>query len=261
MVVTVTAQQPQTNLQGTVQVGGNVQDNPNIPALGALVNGASFAPMARPSPGEIVSVFGINLADGIEFAPTLPLTTQLQGTLIAFGGRPLPLLYTNPNQVNAILPYGLTPGTTYQLIVTRGNRISVPQSLTVAAAEPAIFAGSAGQGDIFVYHSATEQVLAAPGQPAKAGDILIIYCAGLGGVDPPIDAGVAVDRLIRTMSPIGVTIGGVQAQVMFSGLAGGLTGLYQINATMPDGVTPGDAVPVVLTLGNVSSPAVSMAVR
>jgi uncharacterized protein (TIGR03437 family) len=261
MVVTVTAQQPQTNLQGTVQIGGTVPDNPNIPALGALVNGASFSPMARPSPGEIVSIFGINLADGIEFAPALPLKTQMQGTLIAFGGRPLPLLYTNPNQVNAILPYGLTPGTTYQLIVTRGNRISVPQSLTVAAAEPAIFTASAGQGDIFVYHSATEQILAAPGQPAKAGDILIIYCDGLGPVDPPIDAGVAVDGLIRTMSPIGLTIGGVQAQVMFSGLAGSLTGLYQVNAIMPDGVTPGDAVPVVLTLGSVSSPPVGMAVR
>jgi len=262
MVVTVTAQQPQTNLQGTVQIGGNVPDNPGIPALGALVSGASFAPMARPSPGEIVSIFGMNLADGIEFAPALPLKTQMQGTLIAFGGRPLPLLYMNPNQVNAILPYGLTPGTTYQLIVSRGNRISVPQSLTVAVAEPALFkADSSGQGDIFVYHSAAEQILAAPGQPAKAGDILIIYCAGLGSVNPLIDAGVAVDRLIQTASPIGLTIGGVQAQVLFSGLTGGLTGLYQVNAMMPDGVNPGDAVPVVLTLGNVSSPPVSMAVR
>jgi uncharacterized protein (TIGR03437 family) len=262
MVVTVTAEQPQTNLQGTVQIGGSVPDNPNIPALGALVSGASFAPMARPSPGEIVSIFGLNLADGIEFAPALPLKTQMQGTLIAFGGRPLPLLYMNPNQVNAILPYGLTPGTTYQLVVTRGNRISVPQSLTVAVAEPALFkADSSGQGDVFVYHSAAEQILAAPGQPAQAGDILIIYCAGLGSVNPLIDAGVAVDRLIQTASPIGLTIGGVQAQVLFSGLTGGLTGLYQVNAKMPDGVNPGDAVPVVLTLGNVSSPPVSMAVR
>ena len=49
--------------------------------------------------------------------------------------------------------------------------------------------------------------------------------------------------------------------MLFSGLTGGLTGLYQVNAKMPDGVTPGDAVPVVLTLGNVSSPPVSMSVR
>jgi uncharacterized protein (TIGR03437 family) len=261
MVVTVTAQQSQANLQGTIQIGGNVPDNPGIPALGALVSAGSFTPMARPSPGELVSIFGINLADGIEFASTLPLKTQMQGTLLVFGGRPLPLLYTNPNQVNAMLPYGITPGTTYQLIVTRGNRLSVPQSITVAAAEPAIFADSSGQGDVFVYRSATEQVLAAPGQPAKAGDILIIYCAGLGPVNPLIDAGVAVDRLIQTMNSVGLTIGGVQAHVVFSGLTGGLTGLYQINATMPDGVTPGDAVAVVLTVGNVASPPVSMAVR
>jgi len=136
--------------------------------------------------------------------------------------------------------------------------------VTVVAAEPAIFSidsSGKGQGDVFVYRSATEQILAAPSQPAKAGDILIIYCAGLGSVNPPIDAGVGVDRLIQTVNPIGLTIGGVQAQVLFSGLTGGLTGLYQVNATMPAGVAPGDAVPVVLTLGSVSSPPVSMAVR
>jgi uncharacterized protein (TIGR03437 family) len=163
-----------------------------------------------------------------------------------------------------MMPYGLTPGTTLQLIATRGNRLSVPQPVSVAAAEPAIFTADAsgkGQGDIFIYVSAAEQVLAAPARPAKAGDVLIIYCAGLGSVNPLIDAGFVVDRLIQTAAPIGLTIGGVQAQVLFSGLTGGLTGLYQVNALMPDGVSPGDAVPVVLTMGNLSSPPVSMAVR
>jgi uncharacterized protein (TIGR03437 family) len=264
MVVTVIAQQPAANLQGTVQIGGSVPANPEIPAVGAMVSSGSYSSQTSPSPGELVSIFGVKLADGIEFASTLPLKTQMQGGLLALGGRPLPIVYTSPNQVNAILPYGITPGMTYQLIATRGNRLSVPQSVTVVAAEPAIFSidsSGKGQGDIFVYHSATEQILAAPGQPAQAGDILIIYCAGLGSVDPLIDAGVAVDRLIQTANPIGLTIGGVQAQVLFSGLTGGLTGLYQVNAKMPDGVNPGDAVPVVLTLGNISSPPVSMAVR
>jgi len=264
MVVTVTAQQPAANLQGTVQIGGSVPANPEIPALGAMVSSGSYSTRTSPSPGELVSIFGVKLSDGIEFASTLPLKTLMQGGLLALGGRPLPIVYTSPNQVNAILPYGITPGMTYQLIATRGNRLSVPQSVTVVAAEPAIFSidsSGKGQGDIFVYRSATEQILAAPGQPAQAGDILIIYCAGLGSVDPLIDAGVAVDRLIQTANPIGLTIGGVQAQVLFSGLTGGLTGLYQVNAKMPDGVTPGDAVPVVLTFGNISSPPVSMSVR
>ncbi|HEY6392213.1 MAG TPA: SBBP repeat-containing protein [Bryobacteraceae bacterium] len=264
MAITVTAQQPAANLQGTVQISGSVPDNPKVPAVGALVSSGSYSPLTNPSPGELVSVFGVMLSDGIELASALPLQTQMQSEILTLGGRPLPLVYTSPNQVNAMLPYGLTPGTTYQLIAKHDRRLSVPQPVTVVAAEPAIFSTDSsgkGQGDVFVYRSATEQILAAPGQPAKAGDILIIYCAGLGFVNPPIDAGVAVDRLIQTANPIGLTIGGVQAQVLFSGLTGGLTGLYQVNAVMPAGVSPGDAVPVVLTLGNVASPPVGMAVR
>src|SRR5205807_6337715 len=45
MVVTVTAQQPAANLQGTVQIGGNVPDNPEIPAIGALVSSGSYSSM------------------------------------------------------------------------------------------------------------------------------------------------------------------------------------------------------------------------
>jgi uncharacterized protein (TIGR03437 family) len=264
MLLTVTAQQLPTNLQGTVQIGGNADGGVGVPNLGAMVSSGSYAPMARPSSGELVSIFGVYLTDGIELASALPLKTQMQGVSLTLGARLLPLLYTSPFQINAMLPYGLTPGITYQLIAFRDNQISVPQSIKVAAAEPAIFSTDSsgkGQGDIFVYRSATEQILAAPGQPAKAGDILIIYCAGLGAVDPPIDAGVAVDRLIQTAIPVGLTIGGVQAQVLFSGLTGGLTGLYQVNAKMPDDVNPGDAVPVVLILGTIASPPVTMAVR
>jgi uncharacterized protein (TIGR03437 family) len=266
MVVTVTAQQPQTNLQATIQVSGNVQDNPAVPALNArpIVSSGSYSTKGSPSPGELVSVFGLKLADGTELAPALPLTTQLQGALLVLGGRPLPIVFTSRNQVNAMLPYGITPGTTYQLIAQRDNRLSVPQPVTVAAAEPAIFSidsSGKGQGDVFVFLSPTEQILAGPSRPAKAGDTLIIYCAGLGAVDPAVDAGVAVDRLTKTVKPVGLTIGGVQAEVSFSGLTVGLTGLYQVNAKMPDGVAPGDAVPVVLSVGSVSSPPVSMAVR
>ena len=150
------------------------------------------------------------------------------------------------------------------MIAQRGTRLSVPQSVTVAAAEPAIFttdASGKGQGHIYVYVSATEQVLAEPGRPAKAGDVLIIYCAGLGAVVPAIDAGVAVDRLTQTMNPVGVTIADVHSNVLFSGLTPTFTGLYQVNVVVPDGIAPGDTVPVVLSVAGVSGPPVTIAVR
>jgi hypothetical protein len=41
-------------------------------------------------------------------------------------------------------------------------------------------------------------------------------------------------------------------QVAFAGLAPGFSGLYQINVTVPEGIT-GDAVPVILTSAGESS--------
>ena len=46
-----------------------------------------------------------------------------------------------------------------------------------------------------------------------------------------------------------VTIGGVQAQVLFSGLAPGLVGAYQVDALVPAASSKGSAVPVVIAFG------------
>jgi len=59
-----------------------------------------------------------------------------------------------------------------------------------------------------------------------------------------------------------VTIGGKAATVTYAGfVADSVGGLYQINATVPATVTPGTAVPVVVTVGAATSqPGVTMAV-
>ena len=46
-----------------------------------------------------------------------------------------------------------------------------------------------------------------------------------------------------------VTIGGAEAQVLFSGLAPGTVGEYQVNALVPAGSSKGAAVPVVIAFG------------
>jgi len=47
-----------------------------------------------------------------------------------------------------------------------------------------------------------------------------------------------------------VTIGGVQAQVLFSGLAPGSVGAYQVNALVPADSFKGSAIPVVIAFGD-----------
>ena len=46
-----------------------------------------------------------------------------------------------------------------------------------------------------------------------------------------------------------------------SGLAPGFVGLYQIDARVPSGVTPGNEVPVVVSIAGETSPPVTIAVR
>jgi hypothetical protein len=74
-----------------------------------------------------------------------------------------------------------------------------------------------------------------PSAPAQAGDLLVIYCAGLGVTNPPVGDGVASPSSpqAQTQAPVTVTIGGQNANVVFAGLTPTLVGLYQVNVTMP----------------------------
>ena len=58
-----------------------------------------------------------------------------------------------------------------------------------------------------------------------------------------------------------VTMGGIAAEVTYSGLAPNYVGLYQVNAVIPSGVTPGNAVPVVITINGVPSNTATLAIQ
>ena len=263
--LTLTATAVSQGLTGSVQIGGTVQPNPDIPVLNAngIVSAASFAPGAIPSPGEIVSIFGSNLADGAEPAAQLPLPTQMQNAFVLLGGQTMPLLYVSPTQINAVVPYGFTGGTAYQAVARHGNRLSTPQRIALGSGDPAVFTtkGSGqGQGHVYLEPGNT---LADSHNPATAGDVLTMYTTGLGAVNQPVTAGSAAPSkpLAYTASTVSVTIGGQPAKVSFAGLAPGYAGLYQINAKVPSGVPTGDQIPVVITVDGVSSPLVTIAVK
>jgi uncharacterized protein (TIGR03437 family) len=268
--VTLTANAVEGALKGSVQIGGTVQSNPGVPILNAngTVSAASYSPIAIPSPGELVSIFGSNLADGVEAATQLPLPTQMQSAFILLGSQTMPLLYVSPTQINAVVPYGSAGGTAQQAVARHGSSLSVPQRVPLAAADPAFFTTNAsgqGQGHIYVIPPPKydTQILAGSSTPATAGDILTMYCTGLGAVNQPVTAGSAAPSqpLAYTVGTVTVSIGGQPAKVSFAGLAPGFAGLYQINATVPSGVPTGNQIPVVIMVDGISSPVVTIAVQ
>jgi hypothetical protein len=142
----------------------------------------------------------------------------------------------------------LTGGVSYGGIgIFRGSLASAelytPDVLVPAPALVSLSGDGQGQGAIF--HAGTSHV-AAPDDPAAAGEIVDISCAGLSG---------------ESVIPPQVVIGGRMAEVISFGKAPGVSGMNQIRIRVPNGVAPGRAVPVRLTYIDRPSNEVTIAVR
>lgn len=234
-----------------------------IPAIyrGGVVSAADPLPLAPLARGGLIAIYGSGLADSGLRAGTTPLPPSLANVQVLLAGQPLPLLYVSPGQIDAVIPYDVPAGVPMPVVVSNGSRQSLPETVVIASAQPAVFilpqfgpaqAAAVGPGG-----------LATPQSPVTAGDRLVIYCEGLGSVTPDFTAGglAPSDTLYRTANPVSVSIGGQPAVVEFAGLAPGSVGEYQINVVVPAGIPPGGAVPLVIAVAGASSSASTIAVR
>jgi trimeric autotransporter adhesin len=269
VTITVTAQGPApASIQGTAQIGGQVNPNSEPPIInaGGILNSASFAAGQPSTPGALISIFGSNLASGAGVATSLPLPTQLAGSQVIIGGLPMPLLYAGPGQINAVVPFSLPANTTQQVIVQSGVALSVPEPNTVAPGAPGAFTVSgsgSGAAIVVAVNPDGSEYLVSTAQPAHPGGVIVIYCTGLGGVQTSINAGDAtpLSPLAPVTDAVSLTLGGTAIPVEFAGLVPTLSGLYQVNAVIPEGIATGDSVQLVLTAVGLAGPPVSIAIQ
>jgi uncharacterized protein (TIGR03437 family) len=193
---------------------------------------------------------------------------------VTFNGTLAPLFFVAPAQINAQVPFEVT-GSTATVQVTNPAGTSNTETVNITPQSPAIFTvnqNGVGQAVVVFANSATIVGPVKTGsdqRPAKTGDTITIYANGLGAVNPPINDGWnSCDKSIcapdfsnltlrsTTVRPV-VTIGGVtvpDTSILFSGFTPLFAGLYQINLTIPGGITPSNQLPVVIQMGNNSSP-------
>jgi uncharacterized protein (TIGR03437 family) len=232
-----------------------------IPSLSltAVTNAASNlgGPIA---PGEIVTLYGTGLgpvqltsahvgSDGLYDA-------QLAGTSVQFNGISAPMVYTSATQVAAIVPYEVI-GSSAQVTVTYQGQTSSAVTVAVAPSAPGIFTlDSTGKGQAAVVNQ--NYSINGASTPAPIGSIISLYATGEGQTSPPgVDGKPDSTPLPTPNLPVNVTIGGVTVNNLsyVGGAPGEVAGLMQINVQIPPGVTPGNAVPVVVRVGSASSQA------
>jgi uncharacterized protein (TIGR03437 family) len=232
---------------------------------GGVLNSASFDKTMPVAPGSLISIFGSNLASSTASADSVPLSTVLNNVSVTVNGVAAPIhdIFHGPSfdQLNVQLPVETLSGTA-QVVVTNNQLSSAATPVQVGPFSPGIFAFNASSGQqIAIAINNADASLAAPAgsipgiatHPAHSGDVLILLATGLGAVSPPIQNGQASTDTTRTTDtkPV-VMVGGVAAQVLFSGLST-FVGVNQINIQLAPGTPSGSAVPVQILMGGLAS--------
>ena len=239
------------------------------PVVNAVTGGASYDAKAL-SPGEIVAIWGAGLGPAAGANLTLDsnglVETSLGATQVYINGNPAPLIYAGAGQVNAVVPYEVASATTAHVVVVYQGNASAPFAIPIAAARPGVFThsgGGTGQGAILNQDQSVNGALS----PAARGSWISIYATGEGITTPPgVDGRVSAYKgtpLPKPLAACSATIGGQTANVNYCGEAPDFTaGVLQVNAQVPDSISPGSSVPITITVGGVTSQAnVTIAVQ
>jgi len=216
-----------------------------VAAPASRVNGVTDAASygAATAAGEWVSIFGTGFSTASQMWTAADfvngqLPTSLGGVSVAIDGQPAYISYESPGQINALMPADATIGpVTVQVTTPQGQ--SYTGTVMLQRLAPELFTWTQGSVTYAAAEHANGALVgpASSSQPAAAGEVIELYGTGFGPTSPQIPVSQAVFPPAILAAPVGVTIGGVAAQVKWAGLIG--PGLYQINVQVPS-VTAGD---------------------
>ncbi|MBM3747367.1 MAG: hypothetical protein FJW34_16395, partial [Acidobacteria bacterium] len=231
------------------------QDQPLVNPRG-LVSMASY--LTSVAPGQLVSLFGRNLGSR-ETAASSPLPTLLGGVCVTANNRPMPLLMTTPQQINAQIPPEFAPGRYTVLVRSIAQKTtSAAYALTVSKYAPAVFVDPE-TGVAAIYHADGRPVT--QDDPARRDERLVIYATGLGVTKGGrVTAGApAPASPLAVTEDVDVFFGRTdyrqsQMVVEWSGLVPGMVGVNQINIYVPGDRMRGPDLPVTVRIGGVDSP-------
>jgi len=211
------------------------------------------------APDAIASLYGAGMASTTQAAASLPLPLSLAGVTVnvtdsAGTVRPAPLFYVSPDQVNCLIPSGTAIGVA-TITVSGAGGAMFSGTATIAATAPGLYtANSAGSGP------AAAQVengsnFSNTSQCNSSGPCSLTPITVSAGATPTylILYGTGI-RHVSSLAGVNVTIGNVNAPVLYAGAQGQYAGLDQVNVALPAALAGrGQLVVTVTTDGQTSN--------
>ncbi len=220
------------------------------------------------APGSYISIFGQALSDTLKIFSTPYLPISLAGVSVSFDSEanrisvPGRLHFVSPSQVNVQIPWEVQGLTSVQMKVSVGELQTALINLPLANESPAFFEYTEGNGQKSAAALDGNFAVVGANNAVRRGQPVQLYLNGLGPVDNrPASGEVAPTQPLAgtRVQPV-VTIGGRPAQVLFSGLAPGIVGLYQVNAIVPADAPTGRQA-VTCTVNGVAAPITFISVQ
>jgi len=209
------------------------------------------------APNTIATIYGTNLSFTTHALAASDLVkgtvpTTLGGVTVYVNSIQSSLFYVSPGQVNFLVPYEIT-ATTGTVQVVRDGVAGQPGTIQLATTAPGLFQWNGN----FVVAEHTDGSVITDESPGAAGEVVVLYAAGLGRTVPDVPSGHVVSKATSILyaSQLQVLLNGVPcpaSSIYYAGLTPGYAGLYQINLKLPDALPPDPEVQVVI--GSQTSP-------
>jgi uncharacterized protein (TIGR03437 family) len=254
----------------TQDASGNLYTAEGVNRLAIFYNGMSFQTAGNYSdralsPGTIGIVYprGQNISFGSttqafnELPNPVPLPIELAGLRLLVNDAPAPLYFVSPLQINFLVPMNVpTSGTSeYQVVRASTGEILGAGTFPMAAVSPALFVQeNAESGQVAALNE--NNSVNTPENPAARGSVVQIFGTGQGIVSNAPPDGTPPSGPVSTNLRPRVLIGTdfvPDENILYSGLAPSLVGVWQINVRIPQNTAPSGQVDIVVQQGSVNS--------
>lgn len=223
------------------------------------------------APNTIGSLFarGGTFADTTAVFSGFPLPTELGDTQVFLDEKPASLFFVGERQINFFVPADAPTSGTVEILVLRKstNQVIASGTMQMNSQAPGFFTSTAsGLGQVSAINQ--DGTINSTTNPIARGQVISLYGTGLGRVsNAPPDGQPAPSGPLAEGARPDVSFNLLPARpddVLYSGLAPGFVGLWQLNVRVPLTTPPGNQIPVVVLLNsqpNLLGAAVTIAVK